>query len=140
MGGQNRREYAEGVFRCPRITPKSNCIDVGVELGLCKLTFEHRRKMLRVSLRRLLEAGEQTGAVRRPPDHFLTMRPEQLAPAQWLELARSIFGDSLGDDGSSAAAEGGVAEADAPVLILQRAAVNKAWKAHKAGYKDKDKE
>jgi 16S rRNA (adenine1518-N6/adenine1519-N6)-dimethyltransferase len=109
-------------------------------LGLCKLTFEHRRKMLRVSLRRLLEVGEQTGAVRRPPDHFLTMRPEQLAPAQWLELARSIFGDSLGDDGSSAAAEGGVAEADAPVLILQRAAVNKAWKAHKAGYKDKDKE
>ena len=83
-------------------------------LALLKMTFEMRRKMLRVSLRPLLESG----AVRRPPEAFLTMRPEQLAPADWLDLARALFGDDLSGVPS----------------MLERHQVSKAWKAHKAGY------
>lgn len=86
-------------------------------LGLLKLTFESRRKMLRVSLRALLEAG----AVHSPPAEFLTKRPEQLEPAAWLELARGLLGESLGADGETAP-------------MLERHAVSKAWRAHKAGY------
>lgn len=96
-------------------------------LGLLKLTFEHRRKMLRVSLKKLLASGD----VRSPPEHFLTMRPEQLAPAQWLELARALFGDDLSGGAGSNAGED---PAQLPPLILERAAVNKGWKANKAGY------
>jgi len=61
-------------------------------LALLKLTFESRRKMLRVSLKRLLESG----AVARPDDDVLTLRPEQLSPSEFLGLARTLFGDDLG--------------------------------------------
>jgi len=98
-------------------------------LGLLKLTFETRRKMLRVSLKKLLA----TGAVSPPPERFLTLRPEQLSPSEWLELARALFGDDLG--GPSANARGVPAADAAPLPLLERHHVNKAWRAHKAGYK-----
>ena len=93
-------------------------------LGLLKVTFEARRKMLRVSLRKLVE----TGAVPPPPDEFLTKRPEQLRPAEWMELARALFGDDLGE---GALERGG----EVPMVMLERHHISKAWKAHKAGYK-----
>ena len=90
-------------------------------LGILKLTFEARRKMLRVSLRRVIESGD----VRPPPDEFLTKRPEQLSPSQWLELARSMLGDDLGESRS-----------ESTPVTLERHTVNKGWRAHKAGYRD----
>ena len=95
-------------------------------LALLKLTFEARRKMLRVSLKPLLESG----AVNAPPERFLTMRPEQLEPLEWLELARGLFGDDLKGPGN---AEGGDEDVG---QTLRRHQVSKAWRAHKAGYKD----
>lgn len=93
-------------------------------LGLLKVTFEQRRKMLRVSLKKLLE----TGAIDPPPDEMLTRRPEQLTPREWMELARACFGDDLG--------EGVTDEGSRPIHVLERHNINKAWKAHKSGYKD----
>lgn len=58
--------------------------------------FNQRRKMLRQSLKTLLkEAGRESGGDVTPlvlPDEFGTRRPEQLMPAQFLELTLLIFG------------------------------------------------
>ena len=97
-------------------------------LGLLKLTFETRRKMLRVSLKKLLASG----AVARPPEEFLTLRPEQLSPSQWLQLARSLFGDDLAPATQGGA--DGARTANGASQILERHHVSKSWKAHKAGY------
>ena len=58
-------------------------------MALLKLTFESRRKMLRVSLRKLLDGGSVTA----PPADVLTQRPEQLTPEDFLQLARTLFGE-----------------------------------------------
>ena len=130
-------------------------------LGLLKVTFEVRRKMLRVSLRKMIETGTRAashlllsagthtlslsrllsfaythihtntslhaGAIQPPPDEFLTKRPEQLSPSEWLVLARSCFGDDLGE---------GSVGGDKPLPKLERHHISKAFKAHKAGYLD----
>ena len=95
-------------------------------LGLLKVTFEQRRKMLRVSLRKMIE----TGALPPPPDQYLTKRPEQLSPPEWLELGRALFGDNLGDD------DGAGGEGSTPIGVLERHHISKTWRAHKAGYRD----
>ena len=56
------------------------------------------------------QATAEAYPVAAPPDAFLTKRPEQLEPAEWLELARAIFREQLGDEPDS------VGGADAPVL------------------------
>ena len=86
-------------------------------LSVLKATFEARRKMLRVSLRRWIEVG----LVMPPPEHMLTKRPEQLSPEQFLQLTRALFGDDFGAEGGSA--------------LLERQHVSKAWRAHKAGWR-----
>ena len=68
-----------------------------------------------------------TGAIQPPPDEFLTKRPEQLSPSEWLVLARACFGDDLGE---------GSVGGDKPLPKLERHHISKAFKAHKAGYLD----
>jgi 16S rRNA (adenine1518-N6/adenine1519-N6)-dimethyltransferase len=87
-------------------------------LAVLKLTFEARRKMLRSSLRPLLE----TGAVTRPDETTLALRPEQISPAGFLELTRTLFGEEFGESNGA---------------LLERHAVSKAWRAHKAGWRPK---
>jgi len=134
-------------------------------LALLKMTFEGRRKMLRVSLKKLLASG----AVGLPDDELLTRRPEQLAPAEFLALGRTLFGDDLGgaeqplsksgkvvlgrpaaDLAAAADGEEGVdamvdMEDDgpcdgpsfpSPMDLLEDAHVHKGWRAHKAGWND----
>ena len=72
--------------------------------------------MLRASLRPWIERG----LVGPPPDHMLTLRPEQLEPKDFLTLTRALFGDDFGADEK----------------LLERGHVSKAWRAHKAGWKD----
>jgi len=93
-------------------------------LALLKLTFEMRRKMLRKSLRPLLDTGEY---IERPPADLLAQRPEELDPATWLALARMLFGEDLGEAGERAGGE-------RPGRRLERHHTVKSWKAHKAGY------
>ena len=64
-------------------------------LALLKRTFEQRRKMLRQTLKPLL-----ADAATPIPDDWLTKRPEQLSPLEWVELSSMVFGDSAdgGDD------------------------------------------
>ena len=83
-------------------------------LGLLKLAFEQRRKMLRHTLKPLLSAANTM-----PPEEVLKMRPEQLAPAEWIELAAMLFGDEESD----------VAPA------LQAAHASGSWKPYKAGWR-----
>jgi len=87
-------------------------------LALIKLTFEQRRKMLRQTLKKLLP-----GAVTPPPADWLSLRPEQLEPAQFVELAAMLFGE--GDEGGGDA-------------LLARAHTSDSWTAHKAGWVAKD--
>lgn len=83
-------------------------------LGLIKLAFEQRRKMLRVSLKPMLKQART-----RPPDDLLAMRPEQLAPADFVELAALLFGEG---------AEGGGDQ------VLKASHKAKTWQPHKTGY------
>uniref|UniRef100_A0A7S3SW06 rRNA adenine N(6)-methyltransferase n=1 Tax=Emiliania huxleyi TaxID=2903 RepID=A0A7S3SW06_EMIHU len=84
-------------------------------LGLLKLAFEQRRKMLRVTLKPLLAAAKEP-----PPEEMLRLRPEQLEPAQFVQLAAMLFGDD--------------AEADAAAALVA-AHVSESWTPWKAGWK-----
>ena len=90
----------------------------GTLLAVLKLAFESRRKMLRTSLRPLLESG----MVNPLPEELLTKRPEQLSPTEHLELARILFGPELNPEGGGS--------------DIERHVLSKAWRAHKAGWKD----
>ena len=70
--------------------------------------------MLRHTLKPLLSAANTM-----PPEEVLKMRPEQLAPAEWIELAAMLFGDEESD----------VAPA------LQAAHASGSWKPYKAGWR-----
>lgn len=85
-------------------------------LGLLKYGFEQRRKMLRKSMKKLFSSG----LVEPPPEEFLTKRPEELSPEDWLRFARALFGDKLKDGAKTLASVHKV----------------KDWTAHKEGYKD----
>jgi len=50
--------------------------------------FRQRRKMLRQSLKELLQEPE----VRSLPEHWACLRPEQLRPEQFLQLTRDLYG------------------------------------------------
>ena len=54
-------------------------------LALVKITFEQLRKMLRQSLKPVLDG-------RACPAAFATKRPEELRPEDFLELTAEIFG------------------------------------------------
>jgi len=83
-------------------------------LGLLKLAFEQRRKMLRHTLKPLLAKAAVA-----PPEEMLRLRPEQLEPAQFIELAAMLFGDDESDMASE----------------LQAAHVSGSWKPYKAGWR-----
>lgn len=83
-------------------------------LALVKLTFEQRRKMLRHTLKKLLP-----DAVTPPPAELLALRPEQLEPAQFVELAAMLFGDDTDGGGE---------------VLLARSHASASWSAHKAGW------
>lgn len=87
-------------------------------LALLKVTFEQRRKMLRQTLKPLLAT-----AVSAPPAEWLTKRPEQLSPAQFVELASALFGDDVSGGGDALVAAG-------------HSAVG--WKPHKSGWEARD--
>ena len=54
-------------------------------------SFQHRRKMLRQSLKPLmLEGGDS--CVKVLPDRWAQLRPEQLDPEQFIELTLDIYG------------------------------------------------
>ncbi|KAL1499408.1 hypothetical protein AB1Y20_011613 [Prymnesium parvum] len=87
-------------------------------LALLKLTFEHRRKMLRVTLKKLLP-----DAATAPPDDLLAKRPEQLEPQDFLVLADFIFGE----DTATATQEDALAR-------MSAAHASPSWQPHKAGW------
>lgn len=53
-------------------------------------SFQHRRKMLRQSLKELLKGSDCL--VTELPEKWATKRPEQLSPEQFIELTRDIYG------------------------------------------------
>mmetsp|Transcript_4360 Transcript_4360/g.6636 ORF Transcript_4360/g.6636 Transcript_4360/m.6636 type:complete len:316 (-) Transcript_4360:25-972(-) len=55
-------------------------------------SFQQRRKMLRQSLKPILDNGKSV------PEKFSTMRPEQLDPQQFVELTKAIFGESRAEN------------------------------------------
>ena len=59
---------------------------------IVKVTFNQRRKMLRVSLRSLLnpDESEQNSTFYHQNSQFLTLRPEQLSIAQFVDLTNKI--------------------------------------------------
>ena len=59
---------------------------------IVKVTFNQRRKMLRVSLRSLLnpDESEQNSIFYHQNSQFLTLRPEQLSIAQFVDLTNKI--------------------------------------------------
>eukprot|EP00326_Haptolina_ericina_P027026 CAMPEP_0181175516 /NCGR_PEP_ID=MMETSP1096-20121128/4122_1 /TAXON_ID=156174 ORGANISM="Chrysochromulina ericina, Strain CCMP281" /NCGR_SAMPLE_ID=MMETSP1096 /ASSEMBLY_ACC=CAM_ASM_000453 /LENGTH=68 /DNA_ID=CAMNT_0023263511 /DNA_START=133 /DNA_END=339 /DNA_ORIENTATION=- len=62
-----------------------------------------------------------------PPDTMLQLRPEQLAPQEFLDLGVMLFG------------EDGAAQAETDTSILQIAAAHSStgWKPHKSGWNAK---
>jgi len=82
-------------------------------LALLKMAFEQRRKMMRQTLKKLLPDAAVT-----PPESWLNLRPEQMPPEQFVELAGMIFGDEDGDGEAHIASN--------PVYA--------SWKSHKAGW------
>jgi len=84
-------------------------------LALLKVAFEQRRKMLRQTLKPLLSSGSTSA----PPPEWLTLRPEQLSPTQFVELAATIFGDGASGGGDTLLA----ATHSAP-----------GWKPYKSGW------
>ena len=89
-------------------------------LGLLKLAFEQRRKMLRRSLKPLLSSAATT-----PPESWLSLRPEQLEPLQFVELAEMIFGPGIDDGAQPGARADGRRQQQGPYP---------AWKPYKAGF------
>lgn len=62
-------------------------------IRVVSLSFRQRRKMLRQSLKQLLEVD---GLVM--PDRWATMRPEAISPAQFLQLTRELYQGRLPSD------------------------------------------
>lgn len=91
---------SEGVFNPPpkvksaviRMT-RNRVTELGCNESLfkrvVKATFNQRRKMLRVSLRRLFSGGAMPGASFFTQE-MMTMRPEQLTIAQFVELTNMV--------------------------------------------------
>ena len=91
-------------------------------LALLKLTFENRRKMLRHTLHPLLKS-----AVTLPSDAMLRLRPEQLAPRDFLRLGAMLFGeDNTGDS-----------QVGASIQKIAEGQRGDTWTAHKRGWKPK---
>ena len=67
-----------------------------------KTTFNQRRKMLRVSLKQLLKPDssllDPTSEVNKQYSQFLTLRPEQLSIAQFVELTNLVAKESASDN------------------------------------------
>jgi len=71
--------------------------------------FRQRRKMMRQSLKELLQAE---GLVL--PEKWATLRPEQLTPPQFIDLTADLFGEAAGGrwrEAASASASGAAAGA-----------------------------
>lgn len=93
-------------------------------LGLLKLAFEQRRKMLRHTLKPLLAE-----AATPPPDEWLRMRPEQLPPAAFVELTSCIFGEDCGGG-----AESDDDSDDAALSRIAGSHRSRTWSPQKAGW------
>jgi 16S rRNA (adenine1518-N6/adenine1519-N6)-dimethyltransferase len=69
---------------------------------IVKTTFNHRRKMLRVSLKQLLKPDssllDPSSEVNKQYSQFLTLRPEQLSIAQFVELTNLVAKESASDN------------------------------------------
>ena len=67
-----------------------------------KTTFNQRRKMLRVSLKQLLKPDssllDPSSEVNKQYSQFLTLRPEQLSIAQFVELTSLVAKESASDN------------------------------------------
>jgi 16S rRNA (adenine1518-N6/adenine1519-N6)-dimethyltransferase len=67
-----------------------------------KTTFNQRRKMLRVSLKQLLKPDssllDPSSEVNKQYSQFLTLRPEQLSIAQFVELTNLVAKESASDN------------------------------------------
>ena len=85
---------------------RNKVADIGCDEQLfrrvVKTTFNQRRKMLRVSLKQLLKPDSSllnpSSDVNRQYSQFLTLRPEQLSIAQFVELTNLIAEESAGDN------------------------------------------
>ena len=85
---------------------RNKVADIGCDEQLfrrvVKTTFNQRRKMLRVSLKQLLKPDssllDPSSDVNRQYSQFLTLRPEQLSIAQFVELTNLIAEESAGDN------------------------------------------
>lgn len=69
---------------------------------IVKTTFNQRRKMLRVSLKQLLKPDssllDPSSEVNKQYSQFLTLRPEQLSIAQFVELTNLVAKESTSDN------------------------------------------
>ena len=69
---------------------------------IVKTTFNQRRKMLRVSLKQLLKPDSSllapSSEVNKQYSQFLTLRPEQLSIAQFVELTNLVAKESASDN------------------------------------------
>jgi 16S rRNA (adenine1518-N6/adenine1519-N6)-dimethyltransferase len=69
---------------------------------IVKTTFNQRRKMLRVSLKQLLKPDssllDPSSEVNKQYSQFLTLRPEQLSIAQFVELTNLVAKESASDN------------------------------------------
>lgn len=69
---------------------------------IVKTTFNQRRKMLRVSLKQLLKPDssllDPSSEVNKQYSQFLTLRPEQLSIAQFVELTNLVAKESVSDN------------------------------------------
>lgn len=69
---------------------------------IVKTTFNQRRKMLRVSLKQLLKPDssllDPSSEVNKQYSQFLTLRPEQLSIAQFVELTNMVAKESASDN------------------------------------------
>ena len=85
---------------------RNKVADIGCDEQLfrrvVKTTFNQRRKMLRVSLKQLLKPDssllDPSSDVNRQYSQFLTLRPEQLSIAQFVELTNLIAEEPAGDN------------------------------------------
>ena len=80
------------VIRLTRNSVTSLGCDEELFKRIVKVTFNQRRKMLRVSLRSLLnpDESEQNSTFYHQNSQFLTLRPEQLSIAQFVDLTNKI--------------------------------------------------
>ena len=84
------------VIRLTRNTVTELGCDEKLFKRVVKTTFNQRRKMLRVSLRQILnpQASEENSTFYLQHSKFLTFRPEQLSIAQFVELT-NLLGQML---------------------------------------------